>query len=67
MVVMVVMAVVPDMAGVRQARGQRRGGEEGGGHQKLRFGHFDSPGPTVTAAISSRSQFASRNRVKTTR
>ena len=43
MVVMVVVAVVPVMAGVRQARGQGRGGEQGGGNEKLRFGHFDSP------------------------
>jgi hypothetical protein len=34
---------VPVMAGVRQARGQGRGGEQGGGNEKLRFGHFDSP------------------------
>jgi len=43
MVVMVVVAVVPVMAGVRQAWGQGRGGEQGGGNEKLRFGHFDSP------------------------
>ena len=31
------------MAGVGQAWGQGRGGQQGGGNQKLRFGHFDSP------------------------
>ena len=31
------------MAGVGQVWGQGRGGEEGGGNEKLRFGHFDSP------------------------
>jgi len=39
----VMVAVVPVMAGVRQAWGQGRGGEQGGGNEKLRFGHFDSP------------------------
>jgi hypothetical protein len=34
---------VPIMAGVCQVRGQGRGGQQGGGNQKLRFGHFDSP------------------------
>jgi hypothetical protein len=37
------VVVVPIMAGVCQVWGQRRGGEEGGGNEKLRFGHFDSP------------------------
>jgi hypothetical protein len=35
--------VVAIVAGVGQAWGQNRGGEEGCGHEKLRFGHFDSP------------------------
>jgi hypothetical protein len=35
--------VVPIMAGVSQVRGQGRGGKEGGGNEKLRFGHFGSP------------------------
>jgi len=39
----IVQVVVPIMAGVCQVRGQGRGGEEGGGNEKLRFGHFDSP------------------------
>ena len=43
MVVMVVVAVVPVMAGLRQAGGQDRDAEEGGSNEKLRFGHFDSP------------------------
>jgi hypothetical protein len=38
-----IVQVVPIMAGVGQPRGQGRGGEEGGGNEKLRFGHFDSP------------------------
>jgi hypothetical protein len=37
------VVVVPIMAGVCQVRGQGRGGQQGGGNQKLRFGHFDSP------------------------
>ena len=46
--------MVPVMAGVSQIRGQGRGGEKGGGNEKLRFGHFDSPeSPTETVAISS--------------
>jgi hypothetical protein len=45
------MAIV---AGIGQTWGQGRGGEEGGGNEKLRFGHFDSPeSPTETVAISS--------------
>jgi hypothetical protein len=38
-----VVLVVPIMAGIGQTWGQGRGGEEGGGNEKLRFGHFDSP------------------------
>jgi hypothetical protein len=38
-----IVQVVPIMAGVCQAWGEDRGGEEGGGNEKLRFGHFDSP------------------------
>ena len=38
-----IVQVVPIMAGIGQVRGQGRGGEEGGGNEKLRFGHFDSP------------------------
>ena len=38
-----IVQVVPIMAGVCQAWGEGRGGEEGGGNEKLRFGHFDSP------------------------
>ena len=38
-----IVQVVPIMAGFGQVWGQRRGGEEGGGNEKLRFGHFDSP------------------------
>ena len=49
-----VVQVVPIVAGIGQTRGQGRGGEEGGGNEKLRFGHFDSPeSPTETVAISS--------------
>ena len=39
----VVVAVVPDVAGIRQAWGQGHGGQEGGADPKLRFGHLDSP------------------------
>jgi hypothetical protein len=35
--------MVPVVAGIGQARGEGRRGEEGGGNEKLRFGHFDSP------------------------
>ena len=35
-----IVQVVPIMPGIGQTRGQRRGGEEGGGNEKLRFGHF---------------------------
>src|SRR5829696_815569 len=35
--------MMPIMTGVCQVWGQRGGGEEGGGNEKLRFGHFDSP------------------------
>jgi hypothetical protein len=38
-----IVQMMPIMAGVCQVRGQRRGGEEGSGNEKLRFGHFDSP------------------------
>jgi hypothetical protein len=37
------VVVVPIMAGVCQVWGQGRGGEQGGGNEKRRFGHFDSP------------------------
>jgi hypothetical protein len=41
---------VPIMAGVRQVWRQDRGGEEGGGNEKLRFGHFDSPEASLELA-----------------
>jgi hypothetical protein len=45
---------VPIMAGVGQVWGHGRGGQQGGGNQKLRFGHFDSPEVLPeTIAISS--------------
>jgi hypothetical protein len=50
-----VVQVMTIVAGIGQTGGQSRGGEEGGGNEKLRFGHFDSPeSPTETVAISSR-------------
>ena len=49
-----IVQVVPIMAGVGQVWGQGRGGQQGGGNQKLRFGHFDSPEVLPeTIAISS--------------
>jgi hypothetical protein len=49
-----IVQVVPIMAGVGQVWGQGRGGQQGGGNQKLRFGHFDSPEVLrETIAISS--------------
>jgi len=50
-----IVQVVPIMAGVGQVWGQGRSGQQGGGNQKLRFGHFDSPEVLPeTIAISSR-------------
>jgi hypothetical protein len=59
------------MAGVGQGWGQGRGGQQGGGNQKLRFGHFDSPEVLPeTIAISSWTDSRScegKKHVKTTR
>jgi hypothetical protein len=50
-----IVQTVPIMAGVGQVWGQGRGGQQGGGNQKLRFGHFDSPEVLPeTIAISGR-------------
>jgi hypothetical protein len=49
-----IVQMVAIMACVRQVWGQDRGGEEGGSHEKLRFGHFDSPEVSLgTGAIRS--------------
>ena len=45
-----IVEVVPIMAGVRQVWRQNHGGEQGGGHEKLCFVHFDSPEVTLELA-----------------
>ena len=61
----IVQMVMPIMAGVRQVWGQDRGGEEGGGHEKLCFGHFDSPGVSLeTVAIGSERIAVHRKKVR---
>ena len=54
----VVVAVVPVVAGIRQAGGQGHGGQEGRTNPKLRCFHLDSPEIALKLAIFGRFGFA---------
>jgi hypothetical protein len=55
--VVVVVAVVPDVAGIRQVWGQGYGGQEGGANPKLCSGHLVSPEIPLKLAIFGRFGF----------